>query len=430
MSATIENLPSGWAWVRLGDVCEPSKKRFEPKHDDDRKYVGLEHIEKETGKIIGLGSSTEVTSQKSVFSSGDLLYGKLRPYLNKVAIPDFDGVCSTDILVFEQHGNVSMPFLKFMLLRPEFVKYAQANVNGVQHPRVNAQTVLAYPFPLPPLPEQARIVEKLERLLARLARAEQALAAAETGLARFRQSVLKEAFRAEDADGKLKAGWRWVKVKDVGEVVTGTTPSTKEPKLYGNGFPFFKPTDLEQGFETIEARDSLSKLGIQQARLLPAKSILVTCIGATIGKTGFSRKAGATNQQINAIVPNGLLCPEFGYFFAISEFFQKQIKENASATTLPILNKSKFENLLFVLPDLPTQTQIVQKIEHELTRARALSTAAQQARAECGRLRQSILREAFAGRLLPQDPADEPAEVLLARLRAGTGKAPKTRQKK
>ena len=87
----------------------------------------------------------------------------------------------------------------------------------------------------------------------------------------------------------------------------------------------------------------------------------------------------------------------------------------------------------FPLPDLPTQAQIVQKIEHELTRARALSTAAQQARAACARLRQSILREAFAGRLLPQDPADEPAEMLLARLRAGTGKAAKPlkiRQKK
>lgn len=101
-----------------------------------------------------------------------------------------------------------------------------------------------------------------------------------------------------------------------------------------------------------------------------------------------------------------------------------------TGTAIKRIILKRIKESLISLPDLATQTRIVQKIEHQLTRARDLETAVQTARAECARLRQSILREAFAGRLVPQDPADEPAETLLARLRAGVGKAPRTRQKK
>src|SRR5438128_384123 len=91
-------LPEGWLNLRLGDVIEPSKDKIEPSKRPSALYLSLEHIQPETTRIIGKGSAGDVTSTKSVFRAGDVLYGKLRPYLNKVALPDFDGICSTDIL--------------------------------------------------------------------------------------------------------------------------------------------------------------------------------------------------------------------------------------------------------------------------------------------------------------------------------------------
>ncbi len=95
-----DNPPSGWVRTEMGYVIDPSKERFDPTTNKNRIFIGLEHIERNTGKIVGRGESKNLTSTKSVFRSEDILYGKLRPYLNKVCVPDFDGVCSTDILVF------------------------------------------------------------------------------------------------------------------------------------------------------------------------------------------------------------------------------------------------------------------------------------------------------------------------------------------
>ena len=102
-------LPKGWVWTNLGEITEPSKEKVNPQEIERMPYVGLAHIEKDTGKLLGFGYSEEVRSTKAVFHRGDLLYGKLRPYLNKVHVADFDGVCSTDILVFPKStGDLSL----------------------------------------------------------------------------------------------------------------------------------------------------------------------------------------------------------------------------------------------------------------------------------------------------------------------------------
>jgi type I restriction enzyme S subunit len=217
---------------------------------------------------------------------------------------------------------------------------------------------------------------------------------------------------------ELPEGWVWASVDQIGEVTTGFTPSTANSDYFGGGVPFFKPTDLDAGYEVIKYRDSLTALGAAQGRLLPAKSILVTCIGATIGKTGLAHVACTTNQQINAIsVSEEEIAPEFIYFVMTSWLGQKQIKDNASATTLPILNKSKFERLVVPIPSLNEQVAVIERLEERLSRVEdqemAIGLSLKQSTAQ----RQNILRAAFAGQLVPQDPNDEPASVLLERIR-------------
>ena len=199
-----EGLPKGWVILPFENI-KPSTKRFDPIKEKNQKYVGLEHIEKDTGRIIGSQESKTTVSLKTVFCKGDLLYGKLRPYLNKVAIADFDGVCSTDILVFQQNPFIANAFLKFCLLKSNFVEFANRTITGIQHPRTSHKKLSDYPIPLPPLLEQHRIVAKIESIFAKIDEKQKDIQKLEMHLKSIpdsfgilRSSILKQAF-----EGKL-----------------------------------------------------------------------------------------------------------------------------------------------------------------------------------------------------------------------------------
>jgi len=223
---------------------------------------------------------------------------------------------------------------------------------------------------------------------------------------------------------ELPQGWVWTTVGQIGKAVTGNTPSTSKPEFYGGNIPFFKPSDLGHGYSLTEAETNLTEAGARSARVLPAESILVTCIGATIGKTGFAKVAGTTNQQINALVPDtSIVFPQFGYFAFISPILFRQVIGNASSTTLPILNKSKFEALKFPLPPLPEQRRIVAKLEELISRLDAGVAAVRRTQALLKRYRQSVLHAAVTGELTRawREAHPAPAETgaaLLARIRA------------
>lgn len=194
----LPELPEGWAWVELGEIIEPSTEKINPQDVDKVPYIGLEHIEKGTGKLLRHGYSNEVRSTKSVFHTGDLLYGKLRPYLNKVLIAEFEGISSTDILVYTDYPHIVNKFLKYRFLSLDFVNFATKNMTGVQHPRVNAKIVANFLIALPSLDEQKYIVEKIERRLSVATDIENQIEHNLVRAKRLRESILHKAF-----DGKL-----------------------------------------------------------------------------------------------------------------------------------------------------------------------------------------------------------------------------------
>ena len=130
----LSRLPHGWSWSTLGEIIKPSKEKVNPLEIKEVPYISLEHIEKDTGRLLGHGNSSDVRSSKTKFNCGDLLYGKLRPYLNKVYISEFEGVCSTDLLVFPKNESFSSEFLLYRFLCRDFVSYASHNVSGVNLP--------------------------------------------------------------------------------------------------------------------------------------------------------------------------------------------------------------------------------------------------------------------------------------------------------
>jgi type I restriction enzyme S subunit len=220
---------------------------------------------------------------------------------------------------------------------------------------------------------------------------------------------------------KLPNGWLWAKIEQLGEIVTGSTPSKKNPAFFGESIPFYKPTDLDVGYEVIDAREYLSELGANQSRLLPALSVLVTCIGATIGKTGLARKSCATNQQINAVIlSEPYVSPHWFFWIISSPQGQQMIIENASATTLPIINKGRFSELTLPVPPLNEQRRIVTKIEALKARSQRVKEELEAIAPLLDQFRQSVLAAAFRGDLTAdwreKNPDIEPASELLKQI--------------
>ena len=216
---------------------------------------------------------------------------------------------------------------------------------------------------------------------------------------------------------EVPEGWSWTRLGSVFLTVTGSTPSTKDPSLYGIDYPFYKPTDLDAGYKVFKSESTVSEKGYRSSRPLPPHSVLVTCIGATIGKTGYIHNTGVCNQQINAILPNTDIISDYTYFCICSQFEQQQILMNSSATTLPILNKSKFDNLLFPVPPHEQQLLIVDKIQDLLTLVNKIQDNQGFLKDKIIATKSKILDLAIRGKLVPQDPNDEPASVLLERIR-------------
>jgi type I restriction enzyme, S subunit len=152
--------------VRLKDVCAQVRKTVKPGEGSTLRYIGLETIEANTGQFLyGMLSKTpEVPKANSFrFSDQHVLYGKLRPYLNKVALPDFQGKCSTEIIPLLPSAELERAYLAYFLRSSRVVSQVTAKTAGSRMPRADMDFVLGIQIPLPPLAEQRRIVDILTR---------------------------------------------------------------------------------------------------------------------------------------------------------------------------------------------------------------------------------------------------------------------------
>src|SRR5260370_18275652 len=180
-----EKLPRGWVKTTLGEIAEPSRERALPMEFPGLRYVGLEHIEPHLMRLLEHGDAREARSSSVRFSKGDVLYGKMRPYLNKVWVAEFDGLCSAEFLVFPKLDGLNSQFLALRLNAEDFVAFANGQVSG-ERPRVDFEKLSHFPVLLAPTAEQERIAVKLNAALSRTARADTSPPPAHEMLQRYR----------------------------------------------------------------------------------------------------------------------------------------------------------------------------------------------------------------------------------------------------
>lgn len=307
-------LPETWVEARLGDLLTRVEAKIDPQtsQSESHFYVGLENIESHTGRLLREAEEetegSDILSIKTAFKKGDILYGKLRPNLNKVHLADRDGICSTDIWALRASKALVPEYALRYLRSPAVYMRATQLATGANLPRLSAESFDRLPISLPTPPEQLRIVAVLQQAesLAKLRNEFDEL------LARTKRQLFVEMFG--DPNPKFNSQWPVVKLGAYVSVGTGGTPSREQADSYGGKLAWVKSTDLKDDAIT-STEEHVSELGIQRsnAKTYPPQTVMLAMYGQgqTRGRTGKILIEAACNQACAALLPSDELLPDY-----------------------------------------------------------------------------------------------------------------------
>lgn len=405
----MTNLPQSWEVKKLGEIGEivtgstPSKSNldfygkdypfFKPS-DFEQGYF-LENAGDNLSKL-GFDKARQLPPKTILV----VCIGSL----GKVALTRVIGSCNQQINAIIPHKNIIAEYIYYYCISSKFqsILFSKApqTTLAILNKTEFSKLEIIYPKDIK---EQERIVGILDESFAKIDESIKILEQNLLNLDELMQSALQKAFNPLKDNAKenykLPQGWKWKSLGEIGEIITGTTPSKNNPNFYGNEYPLFKPSDLNGDMIIKYASDNLSKLGFDNARNLPKDTILVVCIGASIGKVGLSGVNGSCNQQINAIIPNSAFTSKYLFFVCLSNYFQEILKNNASQTTLPIINKTEFSKLQIPLPPIKEQEQITSHLDELSSHVKNLKQNYQAQIKDLQELKNSLLDKAFKGNL-------------------------------
>ena len=466
-----ETLPAGWVEVLFEEILTKLANGTTAEQHKDPPGIPVSRIETISeakinfGKVRYVRDASPELRERFFLQPGDILFSHINSdsHLGKCAL--FKGgreLLHGMNLLLMRVSAAALPefieqFLGCLRARGYFMQIAQHAVNQSS---LNQKKINQIPIPLPPLAEQKRIVAKIEELFSELEAGEASLRKARRQLGVYRQSLLKQAFegkltqkwRTQNRDklgkpltastkldvepGPLPPGWIWQTINEVAEVTGGLTKNSKRDSL-----PLRIPYLRVANVYSNELRlDEIKDIGVTAAeankvRLVKGDLLIVEGngsldqIGRVAAWNGSISDCGHQNHLIRArCYPNAHYA--FVLMFLRSPHGRDVIEKRAASTSgLHTLSVSKVQRLPVPLCSLPEQQEIVRLLDEQFEaierNERELDAALQRSEA----LRQAILKKAFSGRLVPQDPADEPAATLLARLRSERAAAPTTKRK-
>jgi len=374
----MRNNPKNWQVKELGKCLFLVKKQFNPSKDINLKYIGLEHIEQQSLRLNGIGSSVEMESNKYCFKKGQILFGKLRPYFRKLYHPKFDGVCSTDIWVIDIKDGNNASFFFYFLADKRIISEANNSSEGTRMPRAKWDYLEKLKYPIPPLYEQQAIAKILSDLDLKIELNQQMNATLEAiGQALFKHWFVDFEFPDEQGNpykssggemvdselGEIPKGWNVKQIQDIGRIVCGKTPSTKEKENYGIDFPFITIPDMHDQIFVVKSDRKLSSVGAntQINKILPPFTICVSCI-ATPGLISITTESSFTNQQINSIICYDANSPFFIYL--TMKLKSEQIKAMGLGGTATLnLNTGEFSRIALIVPPNPLMKEFHNIIE-------------------------------------------------------------------
>ncbi len=372
---------SEWKESKLGDVAYLVKDTCKPKPGEHLPYIGLEHIQEQGLRLLSIGDSDSVTSQKLRFKSNDVLFGKLRPYFRKVVKPSFYGVCSTDIWVIRALEGNDQNFLFYFFANQEFVDTANSGDSGTRMPRADWNFVKYTLWPIPLLPEQraiAGVLSSLDDKIDLLHRQNKTL----EGMAK---TLWKKMFVDE-----AKEDWKEIKLNSVIGIISGYNHSINEIRDFGDYLLSMGSIIKTYGID-LNATRFINSKNINSKYLCKTGDIIITTRDITqdaelLGSPGIIPKylntkniyVGSNLYKLE--IKENRLNKNLLYWLLRSELYRSFVKEVASGTSVLMLKKSDLMNFTFKLP--PTNiliqcenaiNEVQEKLENNFTQIRTLA---------------------------------------------------------
>ncbi len=413
----MSEMPSGWVSGTLGDFTAPERIGVNPDRVPNLPYLGLEHVQAQTTHILKTAPSSSVRSTSYQFRSGATLYARLRPYLNKVCTPVFEGIGSGEFIIFPSSPQLAPGFLKYLLNQPAFVAFT-ATLDTGDRPRVGWSDIRHFRCALPPLREQERIVAAIDAQFSRLDAGVVALERVRENLKRMQAAVLQAAVSGRLVPDEVS---RWDKrhLASAGTLDRGKSRHRPrgDPALYGGPYPFIQTGDVAAADPWIDRHtQTYNSLGLEQSRLWPSGTLCIT-IAANIAKTGLlTFDSCFPDSVVGFIAHDGPTATR--WVELVLRSMQGRLERLAPATAQKNINLAVLRTLEIPYPEVTYQTKVIDEYDRQMSLLGALARVVDAAVETAGGLRVSILAHAFLGMLVPQDPNDEPASVLLERIEA------------
>ena len=381
--------------IKLGNIAIPDKVIVSPDTIEASKhpYLGLDQIESQTGKIISYDSmSAEGKSTSFAFNSNHVLYGKLRPYLNKVALPQREGRCSTEIIPLLPKG-VDRTFLALLLRREDIVAVAMSAKTGSRMPRADMDTLLNVEVVIPEtIADQQIIAAKLKAQLAEVETARQALAKQECDVEKLETRFFESIFAQANPD-------KFVKIGDVAITTSGSTPSRDKKDYWKPGQYAWVKTG-EVAYQPIfHTEECISDKALRECSLtlLPPKTVLIAMYGQgkTRGQSAVLEIPATTNQACFAILPNETLYPEYLHYWLRHSYSNLRSLSEGRGGNQANLNGAMLKEFKVPLLPINKQIEIAKSIQDMFRQLEKVKANIQANKKEIALLPNRLLAQAF-----------------------------------
>lgn len=389
------SIPEKWKWCNFGNVVAYGKsEQVQPQNIEKSAWIlDLEDIESGTGNLLQKKKSITAQSNKTRFRKGDVLYSKLRPYLNKVIVADDDGYCTTEIVPispFVAQAPLDAQYLKIYLMSPYFVGYANQCSYGVKMPRLGTKDAQKALFPIPPIEEQRRIVAKLNQLFEQIDRAEKAYNELSGPLSdRFRQLCLEKAIQGklvpqlesepeveqvgdapEDVPFAIPEKWKWVNLHSTLKAISDG--SHNPPPNVGHGVPVLSAKNVINGIidtNSVTRWTTEEQWSIEDKKIhIQSGDVLLTIVG-TIGRTAVvpnDCEKFMLQRSVCVMKPKECVNPEFLALILNSPSLFEWIMDHASGTAQKGIYLKTVKQIPIPLPSIEEQRRIVAKLNELL----------------------------------------------------------------